>query len=112
MPSWEGAAVGGDSYAESGGPMGDVTEEQVRKWLQDNGLDAAEVDAIMTNATKAHGGGDAKDPGDPAKRARTSNDFLGSEDDDAEGVTRDDSVPDTKTRSGPAPLFKGDRAGQ
>ncbi|MDE2098041.1 MAG: hypothetical protein KGL39_12380 [Patescibacteria group bacterium] len=58
LPSWE---VGGDSYAESGAPMGQTTEDEVRAWLMER-FDEAEVDRIMSNATKSHEGGEKQDP--------------------------------------------------
>lgn len=110
MPSWE-ADVGRDEYTESGGgPTGDVTEEQVRKFLVDKGFNDEEIDGIMANATKQHEGGEAKDPGDKAAKPINPTDtFMGSEDDLAEGVTPDNSVSDTRS---PKPMFQGDRMGR
>jgi hypothetical protein len=99
IPSWEGK--GGDMYVESGAPIGDVTEDQVRKFFQSKGLNDQEIDVIMTNATKAHGGGGANGPPEGPVPDRSAKE---SELDDIDN--RDE------LHAGPKPLFRGDRAGK
>lgn len=106
MPSWITDETG-DVRPEDGGPLGKVTEDQVRQYFRAAGWSEEDIEKVMTNATGAHDpanmhkGGNAKDPlGEPPITDRSK-----AEDELDTLENRDETTM-------PKPMFQGDRMGR